>query len=171
MSGSKTVCGFSIILILTQLRMGLFRTAHGWGREKRSPVPKICYTYSTMMKLRRVIPYLKKTQKSYESRDTPLEFCQHQHFFIRNQQILLYQKIQIQIAFLHIIYNLLTFFEFLKIFFISMVKSLITSAKLAAPGLLKIIFQNKGYDVLIVDCDVTNKVLSRDSNYIVDVSM
>ena len=171
MSGSKTVCGFSIILILTQLRMGLFRTAHGWGREKRSPVPKICYTYSTMMKLRRVIPYLKKTQKSYESRDTPLEFCQHQHFFIGNQQILLYQKIQIQIAFLHIIYNLLTFFEFLKIFFISMVKSLITSAKLAAPGLLKIIFQNKGYDVLIVDCDVTNKVLSRDSNYIVDVSV
>ena len=171
MSGSKTVCGFSIILILTQLRMGLFRTAHGWGREKRSPVPKICYTYSTMMKLRRVIPYLKKTQKSYESRDTPLEFCQHQHFFIGNQQILLYQKIQIQIAFLHIIYNLLTFFEFLKIFFISMVKSLITSAKLAAPGLLKIIFQNKGYDVLIVDCDVTNKVLSRDSNHIVDVSM
>ena len=52
-----------------------------------------------------------------------------------------------------------------------MVKSLITSAKLAAPGLLKIIFQNKGYDVLIVDCDVTNKVLSRDSNYIVDVSV
>ena len=171
MSGSKTVCGFSIILILTQLRMGLFRTAHGWGREKRSPVPKICYTYSTMMKLRRVIPYLKKTQKSYESRDTPLEFCQHQHFFIGNQQILLYQKIQIQIAFLHIIYNLLTFFEFLKIFFVSMVKSLIMSAKLAASGLLKIIFQNKGYDVLIVDCNVTNKVLSRDSNHIVDVRM
>ena len=45
------------------------------------------------------------------------------------------------------------------------------SAKLAAPGLLKIIFQYKGHDVLIVDCDVTNKVLSRDSNHIVDVSM
>ena len=147
--------------------MGLFRTAYRWGREKRSSVPKICYTYSTMMKLGTVIPYLKKTQKSYESRDTPLEFCQHQHFFIGNQQILLYQKIQIQIENT----DLLTFFEFLKIFFVSMVKSLIMSAKLAAPGLLKIIFQYKGHDVLIVDCDVTNKVLSRDSNYIVDVSM
>ena len=151
--------------------MGLFRTAHRWGREKRSPVPKICYTYSTMMKLGTVVPYLKKTQKSCESRDTPFEFCQHQQFFIGNQQILLYQKIQISIAFLHIIYNLLTFFEFLKIFFVSMVKSLIMSAKLAASGLLKIIFQNKGYDVLIVDCNVTNKVLSRDSNHIVDVRM
>ena len=42
---------------------------------------------------------------------------------------------------------------------------LMMSAKLATPGLLKIeIFKNKGYDV-------TNKVLSRDSNYIVDVVM
>ena len=147
--------------------MGLFRTAHRWGREKRSPVPKICYTYSTMMKLGTVVPYLKKTQKSCESRDTPFEFCQHQQFFIGNQQILLYQKIQIQIEKT----DLLTFFEFLKIFFVSMVKSLIMSAKLAASGLLKIIFQNKGYDVLIVDCNVTNKVLSRDSNHIVDVRM
>ena len=147
--------------------MGPFRTAYRWGREKRSSVPKICYTYSTMMKLGTVIPYLKKTQKSYESRDTLLQFCQHQHFFIGNQQILLYQKTQIQIENT----DLLTFFEFLKIFFVSMVKSLIMSAKLAAPGLLKIIFQYKGHDVLIVDCDVTNKVLSRDSNHIVDVSM
>ena len=46
------------------------------------------------------------------------------------------------------------------------------SAKLATPGLLKItIFQNKVYDVIILDYDVTNKILSRDSNYIVDVVM
>ena len=49
---------------------------------------------------------------------------------------------------------------------------LMMSAKLATPGLLKIkIFQNKGYDVIIPDYDVTNKILSRDSNYIVDVVM
>ena len=35
----------------------------------------ICHTYPTMMKLGTVIPYLKKIQKIYESRDTPLEFC------------------------------------------------------------------------------------------------
>ena len=46
------------------------------------------------------------------------------------------------------------------------------SQKLATPGLLKIkIFRNKGYDVIIPDSDVTNKILSRDSNYILDVVM
>ena len=46
------------------------------------------------------------------------------------------------------------------------------SARLASPALLKSnIFQNKGYDVIILDYDVTSKTLSRDSNYIVDVGM
>ena len=46
------------------------------------------------------------------------------------------------------------------------------SAKMAVPGLLKItLFWNKGYDVIISVDDVTNKILSRHSNYIVDVSM
>ena len=47
------------------------------------------------------------------------------------------------------------------------------SAKMATPGLLKIniFFDNKGYDVIISVHDVTNKILSRDSNYIVDVVM
>ena len=43
------------------------------------------------------------------------------------------------------------------------------SAKMATPGLLKImVFWNKGYDVIIPVDEVTNKILSRDSNYIVD---
>ena len=46
------------------------------------------------------------------------------------------------------------------------------SLKLATPGLLKImVFWNKGYDVIIPVDDVTNKVLSLGSNYIVDVFM
>ena len=46
------------------------------------------------------------------------------------------------------------------------------SAKMATPGLLKLtVFWNKGYDVIIPVDDVSNKILSRDSNYIVDVSM
>ena len=46
------------------------------------------------------------------------------------------------------------------------------SAITATPDLLKItIFWNKGYDVTIPVDDVTNKILSRDSNYIVDVLM
>ena len=46
------------------------------------------------------------------------------------------------------------------------------SAKLATLGLLKIkIFQNKAYDAIINDYDVTKKISLRDSNYIVDVIM
>ena len=46
------------------------------------------------------------------------------------------------------------------------------SAKLNSPGLLGIqIFQNKDYDVIIPDYDVTNKILSGESNYIVDEVM
>ena len=46
------------------------------------------------------------------------------------------------------------------------------STRMAALGLLKIkVFLNKGYYVIIFLYDVTNKILSRDSNYIVDVVM
>ena len=49
-----------------------------------------------------------------------------------------------------------------------MVAILMMSAKLATLGLLKInIFRNKGYDATISVYDFANKILSRDSNYIV----
>ena len=65
---------------LTLFRTGLLGAVHGWGGEQKAPPPhphlfKICHTYPAMMKLSTVIPYLKKIQKLYESRDTPLEFC------------------------------------------------------------------------------------------------
>ena len=47
---------------------------------------------------------------------------------------------------------------------------MIISAKLAFLSLLKITeFQNKGYDVIISVHDVTNTILSGDSNYAVGV--
>ena len=53
-----------------------------------------------------------------------------------------------------------------------MVATLMMSAKLAVPRLLKVkVFQNKGYGVINSVHDVTNKVLSRDSIYIADVAM
>ena len=75
--------------------MGFFGGAHEWGGTKRPLLLKICHTYPTMMKLGTVIPYPKKIQKIYKSRDTPLEFCWHQHFFTANQQIFPYQEIRI----------------------------------------------------------------------------
>ena len=46
------------------------------------------------------------------------------------------------------------------------------SAKMATPDLLKItVLWNKGYDVIIYVHDIPIKILSHDSNYIVDVVM
>ena len=59
---------------LTLFRIGFFWAAHRWEGQN-APLPKICHTYCIMMKLGTVIPYSKKIQKIYESRDTPLEFC------------------------------------------------------------------------------------------------
>ena len=58
---------------LTLFRMGLFTDGGGGG--KKAPLSKSCHIHPTMMKLGRVTLYLKKTQKIYESRDKPLEFC------------------------------------------------------------------------------------------------
>ena len=53
-----------------------------------------------------------------------------------------------------------------------MVTILMIPAKMANPGLPKIkVLWNKGYDVIIPAHDVTNKILLRDSNYIVDMVM
>ena len=50
--------------------------------------------------------------------------------------------------------------------------AILMSAKLATLGLLKIkVFWNEGSDVITFVQDVTNKVLSRDSNYIIDMVM
>ena len=61
-------------ILLNLLRIGIFEAAQG-GVEQKGSLPKICRTYLTVMKLGTVIPYLKKTQKIYESRDTPLDLC------------------------------------------------------------------------------------------------
>ena len=65
-----------MFFILTLFRMGFFGAAHGqWGQNSPPPLPNICPIYPAMMKLGTVIPFLKKTQNIYESRDTPREFC------------------------------------------------------------------------------------------------
>ena len=48
--------------------MGFFGAAQGWGRK--SPLPKICRTYPTIMKLGTVISYITKIGKTYKSHDT-----------------------------------------------------------------------------------------------------
>ena len=53
-----------------------------------------------------------------------------------------------------------------------MVTILMTPVKMAAPDLLRIkVFWKKSYGVIISVHDVTNKILSCDSNYSVDMVM
>ena len=53
-----------------------------------------------------------------------------------------------------------------------MVKILMKSAKMAVPAFLKIkVFWNKDYYVIYSVHDITNKILSHGSNYIMDVVM
>ena len=59
---------------LNILRIGVFGAAHGWWRGE-SPLPKVTHTYPTIIKLGTVITYLKKIQKTYNSRDIPFDFC------------------------------------------------------------------------------------------------
>ena len=88
-------------------------------------------------------------------------------FSLKNQQTLLYQKIQIYVTFWYIFSNSFDFSGVFKDFLLNSVTILMLSAKLATPGLLKInIFQNKGYDVLFLEHDLINKILTSDSNYI-----
>ena len=62
---------------INHIQDGLFRGCSrmrgGRGGAKRPPpLPKICHTYLTMMKLGTVMSYSKKIQKINKSRDTPL---------------------------------------------------------------------------------------------------
>ena len=66
----------------------------------------------------------------------------------------------------------LIFLESLIIVLLNMITLLMMSAKMPSPGLLKIrIFWNYGYDVIISVHDVTTKILSCDSNCIIDVAV
>ena len=108
----------------------------------------------------------------YESRGTPLSSGEISIFSPEISKFCYIKKYRYRLHFGTQFLFFLTFIESLRIFLIKLVIILMMSAKMATPGLLKItVFWNKGYDVIISVDDVTNKILSRDSNYIVDVVM
>ena len=112
------------------------------GGPKRSPLPKIYHTYPRMIKIGAVILYLKKIQKKKDSRDTPLEFCWHQHFLLEISTLCYIKKYRFRLHFDALFQFLLSFFESLKIVLINMVIILMMSAKMAALG--KNTFKIKG---------------------------
>ena len=62
------------------------------------------------------------------------------------------------------------FIESLKIVLINMIAILVMSANGDFRFLKIKVFRNKGCDVLTSVFDISNKILSSDSNYIVDVN-
>ena len=82
------------IFSVNHIQVGSFRCCSRISVQK-CPLPKICHTYPKMIKLSTVKLYLTIIQNLYKSRDTPIKFCWHQYFFTKNQQLLLYQEIQI----------------------------------------------------------------------------
>ena len=71
---------------------------------------------------------------------------------------------------IHYFQFFLTYLESLKISLINIIAILIMSAKIATIGFLKIkVSWNKKYKVIISVKGITNQILSRDSNCIVDV--
>ena len=118
--------------------MGFFGSAHGWRGAKKATLPKICHTYPTIMKLGTVIPYLKKFQKLYESRDTPLSCADISIFLPEISKFCYIKKYRYRFHLDTYFLTVLTFLESTRIVLINMVKILIMSAKMATPGLLKI---------------------------------
>ena len=58
-------------LAFNSIQDGLFGGCSRIGGEK-SPLPKLCHIYPTMIKLDTVIPYLRKIKKIYEHVTQPL---------------------------------------------------------------------------------------------------
>ena len=68
--------------ILALFRMGLFGASYRWGGGGEGFDFLKSVTYPAVMKLSKVIPYLKEIQKIFKPRETPLEFCKSAKFAI-----------------------------------------------------------------------------------------
>ena len=102
-------------------------TDGGWA--KKDLLSKICHTYSRMMKLGTVMPYLKKTQKYMNHVTYPLSSDDISIFSLEISKFCSINKYR------YIISSFFTFFKSLKIVLIKMVAILMMSAKMATLGL------------------------------------
>ena len=99
----------------------------------------------------------------------PLSFADISIFSLDIRKLCYLKKYRYRLHFNTWFITLLTFFESLKMVSINMVTILLILTKMATLGLLKIqVFWNTIHSKYYVH-DVTNRILSRDSNYIVDV--
>ena len=153
--------------------MGLFEAAHGCGGGgKKAHFPKSCHTYPTMMNLGTVTPYLKRTQKYINHVAHPLSSAGINIFLSGISNVCYIKKYRYIKKYIDciLVHNFYFLFWVFKDFLTNMVTILMMSVKITTPGLLKTkVFWNKVYDVIISVHCVTNKSLSRGSNFIADV--
>ena len=140
----------------------------GGGRKGRCPPlsPEICLTYTEMMKLGTVIPYIRKIQNSYKLLDTHWVLLRLTFFSLQISNFCYVKNPHIDWILIHIS-NSFNFFELLKVVLRNVLGILMMPAQLATLGVLKIkVFWNKGYDIIISAHYITSKILFSDSNYI-----
>ena len=138
---------------INSIQDGHFRSCSqiGGGGQKGPPsLPKICHTYSTMMKLCTVILYLKKIQKNIRiTWYIPWVLLTSAFFLRKSENFFISRNTDINCILIRNFYFFVTFLESLNIFLINLVKILMMPAKMITPGHLKIaVFWNKGYDVI-----------------------
>ena len=118
-------------------------------RYLKIPLPKICYTYPTIVKLAKLTLYLGKTKTIYKSCDIPFKFSWHPHFSPNNCNFCYIKKYIPKLYFNSFFRILLSFIESSKVPLINMIAILMMSAKFTTPGLLKIkVFWNQDYHVM-----------------------
>ena len=131
---------------------------------QKVPLPKICHTYPPMMKLCTVIPYLKSIKKINHVTH-PMSSANISNFSTKITNFCYINKYRYRFYFNIWLPILLSFLKSLKVFSINMVAILKITPKLVNLCLLEI---NKYHENLFFVYDVTNKILSRESNYILD---
>ena len=101
----------------------------------------------------------------HKSCDIPLWFCWHQIFHQELVLCVMTKNIDKNSILIRIFF--LTIMVFLKVVLIHVILILMMLVKFATLGFLeKQVFWNKVYDIIMWVCEVVNKILLRDSNYI-----
>ena len=114
------------------------------GGLKLLPLPKICYTCPTMMKLGATILYLKKIQKYINGVKHLLTLTDINSFSLEISNFCCIRKNKQKLHFKTFFLFFFSIFEFLKVFLINTIAILMMSPKLPAPDILKMKVYHKG---------------------------